>query len=62
MQQNGVIGILGGGSWATAIAKIILTTQPHINWFIRRSEQIEAFKALGTTPLTFKLSNLTPVR
>lgn len=50
MQQNGVIGILGGGSWATAIAKIILTTQPHINWFIRRSEQIEAFKALGHNP------------
>ncbi len=64
MKQNGTIGILGSGSWATAIAKIILTSQPHINWFIRRPEQVEAFKALGHNPsylqaIDFELDKIT---
>ena len=28
------LGIVGGGSWATAIAKILTETNDHINWFM----------------------------
>lgn len=50
MDIPGRIGIMGGGSWATAIAKIISMTQGHFNWYMRRPEQIEEFKNIGHNP------------
>lgn len=47
---KGKIAIIGGGSWATAIAKIVLTHEDSINWYIRRDEQISEFKRLGHNP------------
>ena len=44
------IAILGSGSWATALAKIVLTNQTEINWFIRRQEAIDEFVATGKNP------------
>lgn len=44
------IAILGSGSWATALAKIVLTNQSEINWFIRRQEVIDEFAATGKNP------------
>ena len=41
---------MGGGSWATAIAKIILKNEPDIVWYMRREDQIEDFKRLGHNP------------
>lgn len=41
---------MGGGSWATALAKIVLTTQEHIHWYMRRPDRIEEFKQLGRNP------------
>ncbi|MDD5779844.1 MAG: NAD(P)H-dependent glycerol-3-phosphate dehydrogenase [Bacteroidales bacterium] len=51
------IAIMGGGSWATAIAKIMLEKVPHITWYIRRPETIEEFKRTEHNP-----SYLTSVR
>ena len=53
----GRIAIFGGGSWATAIAKMVLEKVPNIVWYIRRPEQIEEFKRLEHNP-----SYLTSVR
>ncbi|MGL4853153.1 MAG: NAD(P)H-dependent glycerol-3-phosphate dehydrogenase [Phocaeicola sp.] len=57
MKLPGKIAIMGGGSWATAIAKIVLAQTDSINWYIRSDERIEEFKRLGHNP-----SYLTSVR
>ena len=46
----GKIAVLGGGSWATAIAKILLVQEDSINWYMRRPEQIDEFTRLGRNP------------
>ena len=48
--SNKQVAIMGGGSWATAIAKILLSTEDSINWYIRREDRIEDFKRLGHNP------------
>lgn len=50
MKLLGQIAIMGGGSWATAIAKIILNKVDSINWYMRRDDRIEDFKKLGHNP------------
>jgi len=50
MFECGKIAIIGGGSWATAIAKIVLRRTRHIGWYIRREEQIEKFKQTRHNP------------
>lgn len=44
------VAILGSGSWATALAKMVMYNQPEINWFIRRQEVIDEFIATGKNP------------
>ena len=44
------IAIMGGGSWATAIAKIVLEKVDHITWYMRRADSIEEFKRLEHNP------------
>lgn len=46
----GKIAIMGGGSWATAIAKMVLAHQPDINWYMRREDRIAEFQRLGHNP------------
>ncbi len=64
MELPGKIAIMGGGSWATALAKIALSTQQSINWYMRRPEQIEEFKEVGHNPsylssVKFDVSRIT---
>ena len=50
MYDCGKIAIIGGGSWATAIAKIVVQHTHHIGWYMRRDDQIEDFKRLTHNP------------
>ena len=50
MYNCGKIAIIGGGSWATAIAKIVVQHTHHIGWYMRRDDQIEDFKRLTHNP------------
>ena len=50
MKLPGKIAVMGGGSWATAIAKIALTKAETINWYMRRDDRIADFKRLGHNP------------
>jgi len=47
---QGKLAVMGGGSWATAIAKILLEKEDSINWYIRRDDRIEEFMRLGHNP------------
>lgn len=44
------VAIIGGGSWATAIAKIVMSHTHHIGWYMRREDRIEDFKRLRHNP------------
>ena len=50
MYDVGKIAIIGGGSWATAIAKIVVQHTHHIGWYMRRDDQINDFRRLGHNP------------
>ena len=50
MYNCGSIAIIGGGSWATAIAKIIIGHTHHIGWYMRRDDRIEDFRRLQHKP------------
>ncbi len=51
MHKIGRIGIVGGGSWATANAKIIQEKKQAINWYIHEQEVIDHLKEHGNNPL-----------
>ena len=50
MFDCGKIAVIGGGSWATAIAKIVVSHTHQIGWYMRREDQIAAFKRQGHNP------------
>ncbi len=46
----GHIAVMGGGSWATALAKLLLQNCETITWYMRRDDRIEEFKRLRHNP------------
>lgn len=50
MYDCGRIAVIGGGSWATAIAKIVVGHTHHLGWYMRRDDRIEDFRRLGHNP------------
>jgi len=50
MFENSKIAIIGSGSWATALAKILLHNVQSINWYFRNSDNIEQFTRFKHNP------------
>jgi glycerol-3-phosphate dehydrogenase (NAD(P)+) len=50
MQQNFNIGVIGNGSWATALIKILTDNGHKVNWWIRNETSIEHIKKRRHNP------------
>ena len=51
MKTLGKIAVLGGGSWATAIAKLIADNGTPFVWYMRRQDRIDDFLKYGHNPV-----------
>ncbi len=63
MYNCGKIAVIGGGSWATALANVVSNTE-HIGWYVRREDRIAEFKRTGHNPayissLQFDVNKIT---
>lgn len=63
MVDLGRIAVLGGGSWATALAKLLLGTQKRITWYMRKHDRIDEFirnrhNPLYLTDVTFDVERI----
>lgn len=47
----GKIAVIGSGTWATALAKLLLTNCERITWYIHREDRIAEFIANGRNPV-----------
>ncbi len=50
MEKLGRIALIGSGSWATAIAKMVLDKEIEISWYMHRQDRINAFIEKGHNP------------
>ena len=50
MDESAKVGIIGSGSWATAIAKMLLNNVSSINWHFRNKEYIRQFQQFRHNP------------
>jgi len=60
MKNMPVIGVIGGGSWATAIVKVLQKNPGHINWFIRSEKNIEFIRKNNHNPHYLRAVELDP--
>ena len=51
MEVKKRVAVIGGGSWATAISKLLLGNVYRINWYLRKQERIDEFLRRGHNPV-----------
>lgn len=65
MDNTKKIGIIGGGSWSTALAKILCANLDEINWWMRSEESVDYLKKYKRNPkylqsVEFDLAKIRP--
>lgn len=50
MLSDSKIAVIGGGSWATALTKILLNNVDDITWWVRRQETVDYIQQYGHNP------------
>jgi glycerol-3-phosphate dehydrogenase (NAD(P)+) len=50
MNTNNTVAVIGGGSWATAIVKILSNNCEHINWWVRNPETVSFISTYHHNP------------
>jgi glycerol-3-phosphate dehydrogenase (NAD(P)+) len=50
MESAKRVAVLGGGSWATALMKLLLNNLNRVNWYIRSENTIEHIRKYGHNP------------
>ena len=54
------MAVLGGGSWATAIVKILSSNLKYVYWWVREPEIVEGIRSFGHNPLYLNEAQLNP--
>ncbi|MDL2312717.1 NAD(P)H-dependent glycerol-3-phosphate dehydrogenase [Bacteroidales bacterium OttesenSCG-928-B11] len=54
------VAVIGGGSWATAIIKILTDNLEHIHWWVREEEIVEGITKFGHNPLYLSSVYINP--
>jgi glycerol-3-phosphate dehydrogenase (NAD(P)+) len=55
------VAVIGGGSWATAIVKILSENLEHIHWWVREEEIVEGIVQFGHNPLYLSSVYINPI-
>ena len=50
MKSDKKFAVIGGGSWATAIVKMLTATQNTVGWWVRSNEQVDYLKRYSHNP------------
>ncbi len=50
MEENYKVGVIGGGSWATALVKILCNNVTDLNWFVRSESSVNYIKKYKSNP------------
>ncbi|MFB9862055.1 NAD(P)H-dependent glycerol-3-phosphate dehydrogenase [Rufibacter immobilis] len=65
MQERERIAVLGGGSWATALVKILSENGAEVHWWLRNEEDVQHLRQYGHNPrylsgVSFHLEQVLP--
>jgi len=52
------IGVIGSGSWATALVKILCENSEKVGWWVRHEEHIEHIQKFGHNPKYLSAADL----
>jgi glycerol-3-phosphate dehydrogenase (NAD(P)+) len=62
MSEQPKIAVLGGGSWATAIVKMLIENLETVGWYMRSAQAIEHIKENHHNPKYLRSAELNPLR